>query len=173
MTYQRKFETIDWKTKKHEPEDMERNQCASLLDQEINFIGQLVVEFDQLAQYDDVLTAPEHLLSLATLFNDFMERIHRALKYLRLYEKTGNPPLKENDPLKNIQGDTFSSVFQDDTLTELGAFLNYRQKFPEIYPDKINAEELIQLFHQFTPAAENVARDLRELSRKLRENHAR
>lgn len=54
---------------------MVEKKFTDLIYQEIDFIGQLFVEFEQLAAYEDVLTSRDNRESLVSLFRDFADRV--------------------------------------------------------------------------------------------------
>lgn len=141
-------------------------QFAELIDQEIDFIGQLYVEYEQLTSYEDILTSPEKRITLASLFHDFVDRIFQLLKQS---DAGGNPA----DVAANKNWTKrLTHIFVFETLSILDPYFSLYDRYLEIYPERLEAEKIVRLYHLFPQACENVARDLRGLSKKLRGENA-
>ena len=142
---------------------VEQTQLSDLIDQEVDFIGQLFVEFEQLSAYPDILEAADKLRSLASLFFDFMERIHQALKH----KEVTAGGAEETGPAGDL------SVFPEPQKKILQPYFRFHRRYREMYPDKIDPAEIRKLFHHFPAAAETAASLLRQYSQNLRNADAR
>jgi hypothetical protein len=143
---------------------------ADFVEQEIDFIGQLYVEYEQMTRYEDILTAPDQIRSLASLFYDFVNRI------FMLRESSETASLPENFSLEPAHsGEVASELFflSRNTLSVLGPFLDFYREYPSTYPARIDPDTVRMLYHLFPEATREVAADLRQVARTLRgENHA-
>ena len=137
---------------------------ADIIDQEIDFIGQLYVEYEQMTRYEDILTAPDQIRSLASLFFDFVNRLF-LLKENAEAEGITAPAVDTNNP-QNL------FFLSPETRTTFHPFLDFYREYPQRYPSRIDAGEVRQLYHQFPEATRLVAADLRTFSQKLRGENA-
>ncbi len=138
------------------------------IEQEIDFIGQLYVEFEQLMKYPDIYDTPANLRSLVSLFRDFVDRIWHLIKagndlnvWEALPEKT--PPGEIADELAPILARLFTPL----TGALLEPFLRLYRQYATVYPDRIVWEEVVILAERFWKVSERVAGDLRTLQRDL------
>lgn len=153
---------------------MEQNNSAhdfaDFVEQEIDFIGQLYVEYEQMTRYDDILTAPDQIRSLASLFYDFVNRI------FMLRESSETVSLPEEFSVEPANsGEVSCELFflSRNTLSVLGPFLDFYREYPDKYPAHIDPNTVRMLYHLFPEATREVAADLRQIARTLRgENHA-
>lgn len=137
---------------------------ADLIDQEIDFIGQLFVEYEQMTRYDDVLEAPDQIRSLASLFYDFVNRLFQIVEE---GSSSGLFPDSDSDPERAIR-----AFISSETRQPLQPWIRFYQEYPHTYPAAIDADNVRQLYHQFPEITRRVAGDLRDFSRKLREPDA-
>jgi hypothetical protein len=143
------------------------------IEQEIDFIGQIYVEWEQLATYDDILISPENLRSLASLFHDFADRLFRVVRLKNELLEPGSTAgvVIIADSPAEIPG-SWESVFRDETIRLLQPFLDFYRQYKNIYPDKIIREQVDALFHAFPDASEKSAADLRNLLKSQRKPDA-
>lgn len=142
-------------------------QLSEIIDQEIDFIGQLFVEYEQMTSYQDILTSQDNLRSLASLYFDFVDRIVQVLKSRDMFQNPGKSPEKR---FLNLR---LANIVSPPTIALMQPFLQFYENYSNVYPDKINREEIVALYHQLPEATENVARDLRNEAQKLRTTNAR
>ncbi len=118
----------------------------TVIEQELDFIGQLYVEYEQITAYPDALTRPDQLRSLASLFYDFIDRLQHIVR-----------SAEEVSPIAELV-----SLLGLNTMRLLKPFLEHYRRYGEFYPDNIAADRIVQLYELFPDAVEQVAGDLRK-----------
>ena len=141
-------------------------QLADLIEQEIDFIGQLYVEYEQLTSYEDILISAEKIRSLASLFYDFIDRIAHVLK-------NGEVIATSDKALEFTPNSPAADFFQQTTIESLQPFLTLYNRYSEVYPQEIEPDKIVEMYHQFPQVTERVAGDLRNAAYLLRKHNAR
>ncbi|MEJ2634185.1 MAG: hypothetical protein P8184_02705 [Calditrichia bacterium] len=145
----------------------------SLADQEIDFIAQLYVEFEQLTTYPDILESEDHLRSLASLFYDFTDRLLRIGKYCAEFEIWAEPVNRKlSADAGHKSGIIFEIIFSENTLKLLNPFLSFYRNYSEVYPAKLSKSEIARLFDLFFSASESSAQEITALLKNLRDSSA-
>jgi len=135
----------------------DRPLLITMIEQELDFIGQLYVEYEQITTYPDALTHPDQLRSLASLFYDFMDRLQHIVR-----------SAEEENPNAEL-----ASLLGPNTMRRLKPFLEHYRRYSEFYPDNIDADRIVQLYELFPDAAEQVAGELRRWLENRGESNAR
>ncbi len=155
------------------PDSKKYADFLALADQEIDFIAQLYVEFEQLTTYPDILESEDHLRSLASLFYDFTDRLLRIGKYGAEFEIWTEPV---NGKLSAAAGDKseiiFEILFSENTLKLLNPFLSFYKNYSEVYPEKLSESGIARLFDLFFRASESSAQEIMALLKSLRDSSA-
>ncbi|GAB4338296.1 MAG: hypothetical protein Kow0037_22120 [Calditrichia bacterium] len=125
---------------------MIERKFTDLIYQEIDFIGQLFVEFEQLAAYEDVLTSRDNRESLVSLFRDFADRVVQlgAAKW---------PDLKPPDRCKKLLDATAFARFQP--------YLHLHQMYAFARSVLADSPDVDNLFRDFPEACQMVVGCLR------------
>ena len=148
---------------------LDNKQISDIIDQEIDFIGQLYVEYEQLTSYKDILSSGEKIRSLASLFYDFVDRIAHVLKngeIIATSERILDLGARFRQEL------SITNIFSSSTIKRLQPFLELYNTYSQVYPDKIERSKIIAMYYQFPEITAGVALDLRTAAQNLRNRHA-
>lgn len=139
-------------------------ELISVAEQEIDFIGQLFVEYEQLAAYSDILTSPDKIRSLASLFYDFVDRAKHVISLGQEQNLWTSGPFGETD--------LPAGFFSGETSHRMKPFIRFYKDYKKSYPENISSGQVRELFYRFPQATEFLAADFRGLIRHLEEKPA-
>ncbi|MHA1768087.1 MAG: hypothetical protein ACTSVK_17710 [Promethearchaeota archaeon] len=141
-----------------------------VIDQEIDFIGQLFLEYEQFTTNPDVLNRQDGIRSLEGIFYDFVDHVVHIIRFgfdlVNYQEESDESPFisAEDDRIKFFLG----LILSDKTLNQFDPFLKFYSGFSYLYPSKIDLNILTNLISDFPHTVESVSADLRIFAQKLR-----